>query len=132
MGHPVYSCPAPENANLRRKHKEEVVRKSTLKLTAICAALTAIAVAALASDYPLGPLQGMPQERAASQACFNYCAEKERCSTIDRMVEGRYGVRMMSPYPYPSEQADGCLAYCQAICSPLASGLLNQGIRIGF
>ena len=99
--------------------------KSILKLAAVCAALAAATAVAFASDYPLGPLPGLPEERTAPQACLDYCAVKEQCSV------GWPSVTVESPYPLSSSWPDGCTSYCLAVCSPLAGDRPDTGLRIG-
>ena len=102
-----------------------------LKPAAVCAALVAAAGAAFASGYPLGLLPGWPEERTASQACFEYCVAKEGCAP------GWYPAAAGPHYPFPSSRPDGCTAYCVAVCSPLGSslpdsGLPDSGLRLRF
>ena len=102
------------------------MKTRALRLTAACAALAAAAGMAFASDYPLGPLPGLPEKRTASHACLDYCAVKEQCSV------GWPSATAKSPHPSSSGWPDGCTSYCLAICSPLAGERPDTGLRIGF
>ena len=113
---------------------------------AACTALAAVAAVAFASDYPFGPLPGLPETRTAPYACLDYCAIKEQCSVgwPSVTVESPYptspgwpddwpsAITTKPPYPPSPGWPDGCASYCLAICSPLVDSRPDTGLRIGF